>query len=78
MPDTKKFDKRLPAFNLYLIAASVAIIVIGLVLMYVGPDSEANFEPDIFSVRRIDVAPVVCLVGFLSLIGAILCPPFKR
>ncbi|MBO6034884.1 MAG: DUF3098 domain-containing protein [Paludibacteraceae bacterium] len=78
MPDTKKIDKRLPAFNLYLIAASVAIIVIGLVLMYVGPDSEANFEPDIFSVRRIDVAPVVCLVGFLSLIGAILCPPFKR
>ncbi|MBQ1652097.1 MAG: DUF3098 domain-containing protein [Paludibacteraceae bacterium] len=78
MSDTNNIDKRLPAFNLYLIAISVAIVVIGLILMYIGPDSEANFEPDIFSVRRICVAPIVCLVGFLSLIGAILCPPFKR
>ncbi|MDE8697939.1 DUF3098 domain-containing protein, partial [Bacteroides cellulosilyticus] len=27
-----------------------------------------HFEPDIFSARRIKVAPVVCLVGFLLMI----------
>lgn len=78
MSDTRNIDKRLPAFNLYLIAISLVIVVIGFILMYIGPDSEANFEPDIFSVRRIEVAPIVSLVGFLLLIGAILCPPFKR
>ena len=78
MADNRNIEKRLPLFNLYLIAASVVIVVIGLILMYVGPDSEANFEPDIFSFRRIVVAPVVCFIGFVSLIAAILCPPLKR
>ena len=78
MSNTRNIDKRLPVFNLYLIAASVAIIVIGLIIMYVGPDSEANFEPDIFSARRIIVAPIVCFIGFISLIAAILWKPSKR
>lgn len=78
MADNRNIEKRLPLFNLYLIAVSVVIVVIGLILMYVGPDSEANFEPDIFSFRRIVVAPVVCFIGFVSLIAAILCPPLKR
>lgn len=83
MKDTNKkqdsdLQKRLPAFNLYLIAASLLIIVIGLIVMYIGPDSEANFEPDIFSDRRIIVAPIIILIGFLSVIFSILCPRFKR
>lgn len=78
MANNRNIEKRLPLFNLYLIAVSVVIVVMGLILMYVGPDSEANFEPDIFSFRRIVVAPVVCFIGFVSLIAAILCPPLKR
>ncbi len=65
-------DLRLPRLNLYLIAASLVIIVIGLTVMYIGPDSEANFEPDIFSFRRITVGPVITFIGFISVIFAIL------
>ncbi|MBR7043601.1 MAG: DUF3098 domain-containing protein, partial [Prevotella sp.] len=32
-------------------------------------------DPSIFSARRIKVAPVVCLVGFLSIIYAIIRKP---
>ena len=33
------------------------------------------FEPDIFSVRRIKVAPFVCFVGFIFMIYGILRKP---
>ena len=41
-----------------------------------GPSStETVFEPDIFSVRRIKVAPVVCFLGFIFMIYAVLRKP---
>jgi hypothetical protein len=41
-----------------------------------GPASSADaYEPDIFSARRIKVAPVVCLLGFVSMIYAVLRKP---
>jgi hypothetical protein len=41
-----------------------------------GPSStESAFEPDIFSVRRIKVAPVVCFLGFIFMIYAVLRKP---
>lgn len=53
----------------------MVIVIIGFLLM-AGPSStEAAFEPDIFSVRRIKVAPAVCLLGFLSMIYAVLRKP---
>lgn len=79
MKEIKEEDnKRLPLFNIYMIAAGVVVIIIGLILMYAGPDSEASFEPDIFSVRRATVAPIVIFIGFISIIVAILCPKSKR
>lgn len=68
-------DKRKFAFdkaNFILLAVGMAIIIIGFLLM-AGPGStEGYFEPDIFSVRRIKVAPVVCLFGFVFMIYGIL------
>ena len=65
------FDKT----NYILLAISMAIVVIGFQLM-VGPNStETTFEPDIFSARRIKVAPVVCLFGFVSMIYAVVRKP---
>lgn len=58
--------------NFILIAIGVIIIIIGLLLM-TGPSStETHFEPDIFSVRRVVVAPLVCFVGFVFMIFAIM------
>jgi hypothetical protein len=38
-----------------------------------GPSStETHFEPDIFSTRRVVVAPLVCFVGFVFMIFAIM------
>lgn len=71
-------DKRNFAFdkvNFILLAVSMAIVVIGFLLM-TGPNStDTVFEPDIFSARRIKVAPVVCLLGFVSMIYAVVRKP---
>lgn len=65
------FDKT----NYILLAISMVIVVIGFLLM-VGPNSsDTVFEPDIFSARRIKVAPIVCLVGFVSMIYAVVRKP---
>ena len=61
--------------NYILTAVGMAIIIIGLLLM-TGPNcTNEYFEPDIFSVRRIKVAPIVTLIGFITVIGAIAYKP---
>ncbi|MBO4895993.1 MAG: DUF3098 domain-containing protein [Prevotella sp.] len=73
MMDKKNFafDKT----NFILLAIGMAIVVIGFLLM-VGPNSsDTVFEPDIFSARRTKVAPVICLVGFVSMIYAVVRKP---
>lgn len=61
--------------NFILIAIGIVIIIAGLLLM-TGPSStETHFEPDIFSARRIVVAPTVCFVGFVFMIFAIMFKP---
>jgi len=65
------FDK----VNFILLAVGMAVVVIGFLLM-TGPGSaDTAYEPDIFSVRRIKVAPVVCLLGFVSMIYAVVRKP---
>ena len=62
----------LDKINYILIAVGVIIIIAGLLLM-TGPSStETHFEPDIFSTRRVVVAPLVCFVGFVFMIFAIM------
>jgi membrane-bound ClpP family serine protease len=64
--------------NFILIAVGIVIIIIGLLLM-TGPSStETHFEPDIFSTRRIVVAPIVCFVGFVFMIFAIMFKPRNK
>lgn len=60
----------LPKFNLILIAISFAIIIIGFSLM-VGAPSGTEFNPDIYSPRRITVGPMISLFGFVMMIVAI-------
>lgn len=61
--------------NYIICVVSVVLIVVGFILM-TGPVSsiENGFEPDIFSTRRIVVAPMVCFAGFLLMIVGILFP----
>ena len=71
-------DKRNLAFgkiNFILLAAGVLIVVIGFLLMGGDGSTAARYNPDIFSPRRIKVAPVVTFVGFVFIIYAVLKKP---
>lgn len=69
----KKFA--LDKTNFILIAIGIVIIIAGLLLMSGPSSTETHFEPDIFSTRRIIVAPIVCFVGFVFMIFAIMYKP---
>jgi len=74
-------DKRNFAFdkvNFILLAVGMAIVVIGFLLMTGPGSSDSVYEADIFSARRIKVAPVVCLFGFVSMIYAVMRKPKDR
>ena len=65
------FDK----MNYILLAVGMAIVVLGFILMSGGGSTDTSYDPDIFSARRIKVAPVVCLLGFVSMIYAVMRKP---
>ncbi|OAV75865.1 hypothetical protein Barb7_00473 [Bacteroidales bacterium Barb7] len=69
-------DKRDFAFgkeNFVWVAAAVAVIVVGFVLMSGGGSADGvSYNPEIFSTRRIVVAPLVTLAGFALMIVGIL------
>lgn len=71
--DKQKFA--LDRTNFILLAVGMAVVIIGFLLMTGLGSTEEMFEPDIFSVRRIKVAPVVCFIGFVFMIYAILRKP---
>lgn len=70
-------DFRIQKFNLWLILAGFIVVIIGFLLMMGAPSGE-QFNPDIFSTRRVIVAPLVLLAGFIFTIFAILYNPKKK
>lgn len=81
---TKGDNKEKPNFalrseNYKLMAIGFAIIVIGFLLMIGGKSPNPDkFSTDIFSFRRITLAPVVVLAGFIFEIWAIMKKPGKE
>jgi uncharacterized membrane protein YecN with MAPEG domain len=68
----------LPKINAIAIAISVLIIIIGFALMVGAPSGATEFNPDIFSTRRITVGPMIAFFGFIVMIIAILFKPRKK
>ena len=71
-------DKRDFAFgrmNFILLAVGMMIVIIGFILMGGSSSTLEAYNPDIFSAQRIKVAPVVCFVGFVSMICAVVYKP---
>lgn len=71
-------DKKNLAFdrtNFIMIGVSMLVVIIGFILMSGGGSDEHTFNPEIFSTMRIKVAPVVCFIGFVSLIYGIVRKP---
>ena len=68
---SKRFFRVLLTSRNILIAACL-LIAVGYLLI-AGPGStEQTFNPDIFSTRRIVVAPMFCLAGYLLIVVGIL------
>ena len=68
----------LPKLNVWLIVASFVIVIIGFALMAGAPSGATEYNPDIFSVRRITVGPMIAFFGFISMIFSILYKPKKK
>jgi len=65
--------------NYKLLAIGFAIIVVGFLLMLGGRSDDPNvFSEKIFSFRRITLAPIVVLAGFVFEIWAIMKKPKEK
>jgi hypothetical protein len=61
----KRDQMILPAKNLKVMLVGVVVIIIGFLLMTGGGSDDPNvFNPEMFSFRRITLAPIVVLLGF--------------
>jgi membrane-bound ClpP family serine protease len=59
--------------NYMLMIIGMVVIIFGFILMSGGGSKDPNvFNPEIFSARRITVAPIVVMLGFVIEIAAIL------
>ena len=68
------FDKT----NFILLIAGMAVVIIGFLLMSGAGSTETQFNPEIFSTRRIKVAPIVSFIGFIFMIYAVIRRPRKE
>jgi hypothetical protein len=75
---TKKDNKSSADFafgkeNYVLMLLGIAVIILGYILMAGGGSDDPNvFNPEIFSTRRLTVAPILIMLGFVIEIFAIL------
>jgi len=62
--------------NYKLMAIGFAVIVVGFILLSGGGSDDPNvFSEDLFSFRRLTIAPIVLLAGFVFEIYAIMKKP---
>jgi hypothetical protein len=74
-PNTLAFSKE----NYYIILGGIGLLVIGYLLMIGGGSEDPNvFNPEIFSARRITVAPITLLLGFGVVLYGIMKTPKKK
>lgn len=75
-PEDKKVEFALGKENYRLLIIGFAIIVLGFILMIGGKaESPDVFNEEVFSFRRITLAPIVVLFGFIFEIYAIMKKP---
>ncbi|WP_203256092.1 DUF3098 domain-containing protein [Hyunsoonleella ulvae] len=84
MGEKKRKDAAKPTFvfgkkNYKFMFIGLACIALGFILMAGGGSDDPNvFNPEIFSWRRIRLAPTLVLIGFVIQIYAILLNPDKK
>lgn len=62
--------------NYQILIGGIVLIIFGYLLMIGGGSEDPNvFNPAIFDTQRITIAPMVCLLGFVTVIVAIMWRP---
>ena len=75
----KASDRPFTKVNYYMMGGCLLLIVVGFLLMSGGGSSDATeFDPAIFSTRRIVVGPLLAFLGFLCMAFAIIWTPGKK
>ena len=71
----EKKDFAFGRMNFILLAIGMLVVIVGFILMSGDGSTTEAYNPDIFSARRTKVAPLVCLLGFVSMIYAVVHKP---
>lgn len=76
---TKETESEFPLSvkNYKWMAVSALLIIVGFLLMLGGGSTE-EFNPDIFSVRRIVVGPTIAFIGFVAMGVSIIIRPSHK
>jgi len=75
----KSMGYAITRINYLMIIAGFIVIIIGFALMSGGKSTDVNvFSEEIFSRRRITIAPIVVLAGFIFEIFAIMYRPKNK
>lgn len=79
-PHNPENDMPFTRINYRYLLVGLGVIVLGYILMAGGGSGDPNVFniEEIFSPRRITVAPIVCLVGYLFVIHAIMRKPAQQ
>ncbi len=80
--ELKKVDDSQRPFsktNFLMMIGCAVLIIVGFILMSGGASAtDAEFNPEIFSTRRIVVGPLLTFLGFLLMAFAIIYKPRKE
>lgn len=64
--------------NFILMGISIALIILGFILISGGYSGLEEFNPEMFSTRRIVVGPFICFIGFVMMAVAIMVKPKEK
>ena len=78
LPSTQEQKMPFDRSNYKLLIIGIVVIAIGYILMIGGKSEDPNvFNEAVFSVRRLTIAPIVIIIGFIIEGYAILKKPAK-
>ena len=69
----------LPSKNVKIIAIGLVVMILGFILMIGGGSSDPNvFNPAMFSIRRLTLAPIVIIAGIVVVLFGIMKTPKEK
>lgn len=75
----KDSERPFTSGNFWMMGCCLVLIIVGFIMMSGGgTSSQTEFDPSIFSTRRIVVGPLLAFIGFLSMAFAIIWTPRKK